>query len=282
MKTTWRKIGGCLSLAVLCATTSQARAGELSDRIASGKSIRIGYANEAPFAFPGENNQPAGFVNAYVLGVLHEMGYDNIESVVTDWGGLIPGLQSDRLDIVTGGLYILRSRCDNVKFAEPVAKVSDAFIVQPGNPKGISTYKDIARKGETLVTGVGYSTIENAKQEGVPEAQIMQVPGPTEILAAVVAGRATAGGSAYVILQDITKKSGGKVEVTDPDKLPEWTQNWVGVAFRGGDKDFVEKFNAAQKKYLGTPQMMKAVAPYGYDQKLLPGDKTTDWVCTNR
>ena len=57
----------------------------------SGEPIRIGFANEVPWAYPGEDNKPLGFVNAYVLGVLHEMGYDNITPVVTDWGGLIPG-----------------------------------------------------------------------------------------------------------------------------------------------------------------------------------------------
>ncbi|MGE0231074.1 MAG: hypothetical protein AB7S46_04740, partial [Flavobacteriaceae bacterium] len=58
---------------------SAAQAGPLMDRIESGKSIRIGFANEVPWAFPGENNKPLGFVNAYAIGVLKKMGYDNIE-----------------------------------------------------------------------------------------------------------------------------------------------------------------------------------------------------------
>lgn len=271
-----------VGFAIVCSAATQVLAGELSDRIASGNSIRIGFANEEPYAYPDGNNQPVGFVNAYALGVLHEMGYDNVEPVITDWGGLIPGLRSGRFDLVTGGLYILRTRCENITFSEPMAKVSDAFIVKPGNPAAINTYRDIASKGATLVTGAGYSIIENAKKEGVPASQIMEVPGPTEMLAAVVAGRAEAGASGYLIMRDVAKKSGGKVEVTDPNALPDWTQNYVGIGFRNEDKDFIEKFNAAQKRYLGTPAMMKAVAPYGYDEKMLPGDKSTEWVCANR
>ena len=96
----------------LCATA--ALAGPLEDRIAAGESIRIGFANEIPFAYPGPDGSPKGFVNAEVLGVLAKMGYDNIEPVQTDWGGLIPGLQAGRFDIITGGMNILKSRCENI------------------------------------------------------------------------------------------------------------------------------------------------------------------------
>ncbi|WP_343115899.1 transporter substrate-binding domain-containing protein [Ostreiculturibacter nitratireducens] len=266
----------------LGASTVAAIAGPLMDRINAGESIRIGFANEVPWAYPGENNAPLGFVNAYVLGVLGKMGYENIEPVVTDWGGLIPGLQANRFDVITGGMYILGSRCENVTFSEPMAKVSDAFIVQAGNPEGISTYKDFVEKNATMVTGAGFNTVEAALKEGVPESQIMQVPGPTEILAAVKAGRAAAGAVTFFTAQELAKGSGGEIEVTDPGALPEWTQNWVGIGFRHDDADFVEAFNMAQAEYLGSPEMLAAVAEYGYDEKVLPGDEPTEWVCQNR
>ena len=50
-----------------------ADAGSLMDRIETGDSIRIGFANEIPWAYPGENNEPKGFVNAYTLAVLKKM-----------------------------------------------------------------------------------------------------------------------------------------------------------------------------------------------------------------
>ena len=266
----------------LGATTVAAFAGPLMDRIDAGETIRIGFANEIPFAYPGDDGSPKGFVNAEVLGVLAKMGYTNIEPVQTDWGGLIPGLQAGRFDIITGGMNILKSRCENIAFSDPMARIGDAFIVAAGNPKGIGNYTDIKDAGAVMVTGAGYSNIEQAKAAGVPEADIMQVPGPTEILAAVKAGRADAGAGTYFTMKQLAASSDGAVDVTDPGAMPEDTMNWAGVGFRMEDQDFLDSFNTAQKDYLGSAEMMAAVKDYGYDETTLPGDKTTDWVCANR
>ena len=261
---------------------SEGFAGDLMDRLKAGEPIRIGFANEVPWAYPGENNKPLGFANVHAVGVLKAMGAKNIEPVVTEWGGLIPGLNANRFDVITGGMYILGSRCKNVAFSEPMGVFGDAFIVAPGNPKNISDYKDIKKTGAVLVTGAGYNIVEVAKKEGIAEGNIMTVPGPTEILAAVKAGRADAGGVTFFTAQNLAKESGGAVDVTDPAAMPVWTKNWVGIAFRKSDADFRDAFNEAQRNYLGSYGMLDAVAPYEYTRAQLPGDATTEYACANR
>lgn len=275
-----KKFTALLSGLALLATS--ATAGTLSERVEDGKSIRLGFANEVPWAYPGDNNAPLGFANAHVIGVLKQMGYTNIEPVVTEWGGLIPGLKAGRFDIITGGMYILNSRCQNVKFSEPMGQFGDAFIVQKGNPKGIENYQDLKEKNARLVTGAGYNSVEAAKKEGVSDSQVMQVPGPTEILAAVKAGRADAGAVTYFTALNLAKQSDGSVEVTDPSALPEWTLNYVGIGFRDEDSDFLKAFNDAQAKYIGSDEMLESVKEYGYTKSQLPGDVTTEWACANR
>jgi polar amino acid transport system substrate-binding protein len=259
-----------------------ASAQSLLEKADGGQPIRIGFANEIPFAYPGDDGSPKGFVNVLTLGVLEKMGYDKIEPVQTEWGGLIPGLNANRFDIVTGGMNILASRCENIAFSEPIVKVGDAFIVAPGNPKNIGDYKSLVDSGAIMVTGAGYSNIEAAKAAGVTEANIMQVPGPTEILAAVRAGRADAGAGTYFTMKQLADSSNGAVEVTDPNAMPEESFNWAGIGFRKADQAFLDKFNAALKEYIGSEEMMAAVAEYGYGEASLPGDRTTEWVCANR
>lgn len=282
MKSTTIKglLAGCLIAAA--SGISAAGAGPLMDRIEAGEPIRIGFANEVPFAYPGDDGSPKGFVNVYTIGVLKTMGYENIEPVQTEWGGLIPGLNANRFDIVTGGMNILASRCENIAFSEPMAKVGDGFIVAPGNPKNISDYASLVENNAVMVTGAGYSNIEAAKAAGVPESNIMQVPGPTEILAAVRAGRADAGAGTYFTMKQLADSSNGAVEVTDPNAMPEDSFNWAGIGFRKADQDFLDKFNEAQTKYLGSDEMLASVAEYGYDEGSLPGDRATEWVCANR
>lgn len=271
---------GMAALAVGFASSASAQS--LLERAEKGEPIRIGFANEVPFAYPGEDGSPKGFVNAYTIGVLKTMGFENIEPVQTEWGGLIPGLNANRFDIVTGGMNILASRCENIAFSEPMAKVGDGFIVAPGNPKNISDYASLVENDAVMVTGAGYSNIEAAKEAGVPEANIMQVPGPTEILAAVRAGRADAGAGTYFTMKQLADSSNGAVEASDPNAMPEDSFNWAGIGFRKADQAFLDKFNEAQAKYLGSEEMLAAVAEYGYGEGSLPGDKTTEWVCANR
>ena len=274
--------GSVLTVALAFSAGTTALAAGLLEKAQAGDPVRIGFANEVPWAYPGDDNKPLGFVNAIAVGVLEKMGVTNIEPVVTEWGGLIPGLNADRFDVITGGMYILGSRCENVDFSNPIGVFGDAFIVAKGNPKGIQTYQDIKSQDAVIVTGAGYNIVEVAKKEGISESNIMQVPGPTEILAAVKAGRADAGGVTFFTAQNLAEQSGGAVDVTDPNLLPEWTLNWVGIAFRKDDDAFREAFNAALEEYLGSNEMMQAVAEYGYTQLQLPGDASTEHACANR
>jgi polar amino acid transport system substrate-binding protein len=284
MKRAIVKGAAALGMAALAvgSMAGMASAQSLLEKAESGEPIRIGFANEIPFAYPGEDGSPKGFVNAITIGVLNDMGYENIEPVQTEWGGLIPGLNANRFDIITGGMNILASRCENIAFSEPIAKIGDGFIVAPGNPEGIGNYADLAESGAIMVTGAGYSNIEAAKDAGVSEENIMQVPGPTEILAAVRAGRADAGAGTYFTVKQLADSSEGAVEATDPNAMPEETMNWAGIGFRKDNQEFLDKFNAALEEYIGSEEMMEAVAEYGYGEGSLPGDRTTEWVCANR
>jgi polar amino acid transport system substrate-binding protein len=286
--TRMKKLLGTICATAICAgilvgSPPGARADELSDRIAAGKPIRLGFATAIPWAYPGDDGKPLGFVNALTLVVLEEMGITSYETSVNEWSGLIPGLQADRYDLITGGMYILKSRCANINFSDPIGFFGDAFLVPAGNPKGIHTYQDIIKTGAKLVTGAGFNTVEAAKKEGVPESQMMLVAGEVEILAAMRAGRADAAVETYFGALEHVDKSDGKFEVTDPAKLPKWTQNWVGIGFRKSDGEFLARFNEAMAKVIGKEKWMAAVKPYGYSELQLPGaDASTAYACANR
>ncbi|MER9064709.1 transporter substrate-binding domain-containing protein [Mesorhizobium sp. M0698] len=278
------KMGAALLVAGIAglANSFPAHAGPLEDRVKAGEPIRIGFTNGPIYAFLDDQGQPKGFVNTIALDLLKSMGITKIQPVPTEWSGMIPGLQAGRYDIITGGMSILGSRCKNISFSEPIAKTGDAFLVPAGNPKGIHNYKDIAAKNAAFVTYSGANLIEAAKKEGVADEQITQVPSGTEVVAAVRSGRADAGGMTYFEVKNVADESKGELEATSPNDLPEWTQNYVGLGFRSEDADFMARFNEALKKYIGTPEMIEAVRPYGLTEVNLPRSTTTEWACSNR
>lgn len=273
------------TLATVCAVAVSAvtaAAGPIQERLDAGEDIRLGFATAVPWAYPGESNDPLGFVNAFALLTLEEMGYTDFETSIIEWAGLIPGLQAGRYDLITGGMYILGSRCENVNFSDPIGIFGDAMVVPKGNPKGISNYKDIVSTGSTLVTGAGFNTVEAARREGVPDDQMLLVSGETEIFAALKSGRADAAVVTYFSGLELVKQD-DSFEVTDPGAMPDWTQNWVGIGFRKDDDDFRIAFNEAMASIIGSEAWLEAGAPYGYTAAQLPGpDASTEFACANR
>lgn len=257
---------------------ASAQAGPLADRVEAGESIRLGFAAAPPWAYAGEDGSAKGFVNDITIGVLEKMGYTDIEPVLTDWAGLIPSLIASRVGIVTGGMYILPARCENMDFAEPIGVFGDAFVVPLGNPKGIKTYQEIVDQDLVMVAAAGYNTVADGKAAGVPASNIMEAPGTTEVLAAVRAGRADAGATNVLEAQRVVSMA-DEVEMTDPLAFPAESRTPVGVGFHPEDDDFREEFNAALAEYLGSDEMMEKVAAENYIAAFLPEGQTTAEAC---
>ena len=271
-------------LIVLLFSISTVSAKTLSERLADGHKLRLGFGTAVPWAYAGDGGEALGFVNMIALTVLEEMGITEHETKVFEWSGLIPGLNADRADMITGGMYILKSRCANMDFSDPIGVFGDAMLVPKGNPKNINNYADVIKTGAKLVTGTGFNTVEAAKKYGVPDSQMLLVEGEVGILAAMKAGRADVAVQTFFGAKEHEKKTNGKFEVTDPKLMPKETLNVVGIGFRKTDDKFREAFNAALAKVMANPgKMLKRAGEYGYDKaQLPPPDMSTEWACSTK
>ena len=280
-----RKIYKTLTvLFVLLFSISTVNAKTLTERLADGHKLRLGFGTAVPWAYAGDNGEALGFVNMIALTVLEEMGITEHETKVFEWSGLIPGINADRSDMITGGMYILKSRCANIDFSDPIGVFGDAMLVPKGNPKNINNYADVIKTGAKLVTGTGFNTVEAAKKYGVPDSQMLLVEGEVGILAAMKAGRADVAVQTFFGAKEHEKKTNGKFEVTDPKLMPKETLNVVGIGFRKTDDKFREAFNVALAKVMANPgKMLKRAGEYGYDKaQLPPPDMTTEWACSTK
>jgi polar amino acid transport system substrate-binding protein len=64
-----------------------------------------------------------------IRAVLGKIGVKKIDSVLTEWGGLIPGLQAGRFDLIAAGMYITPERRQQVLFTDPHYQVRDTLLV---------------------------------------------------------------------------------------------------------------------------------------------------------
>lgn len=266
-----------LSTMAITSMTGSALADTLLEKIKSGEPIRLGFTNEPPSAYPGPNGEPLGLGNVITIAVLEKMGATNVEAVVTDWGSLIPGLTAGRFDVITAAMWIKPERCRNVLFSEPIGVNKDGLIVEAGNPLALHSYEDIRDKGLTVVTGAGYTSVQDAQRAGIPDDKIMQVAGPAEMIQAVKSGRAAAAAFAHVVAKTFANKD-PSIELAEPF-VSNAPSNYPAIAFQQGEQDAVDAFNAVLKDYIGTDEMLAAVAEYGYGKEMLPDGTTTAEAC---
>ena len=115
--------------------TAPAHADDALAKLKASKTVRIGFANEAPFSFQQPDSSIAGadFDTAKVI--MTRLGIDKFDGVLVNFSSLLPGLLAKRFDIVAAGLFIRKDRCAQVLFSEPNITVSDTAVVKKGNPK---------------------------------------------------------------------------------------------------------------------------------------------------
>ncbi|RWI34673.1 MAG: ectoine/hydroxyectoine ABC transporter substrate-binding protein EhuB [Mesorhizobium sp.] len=267
----------CMAAVTMVSVVAPASAESLLEKIKSGETVRIGYSNDAPWAYSGGSNEPLGISNTVILAVLKRMGATKIEPVVTEWGSLIPGLQAGRFDIISDAMYVNPERCHNVLFTDPIATVTDSLVVPKDNPKGLHSLEDVRDKGMTLVTGSAFASLKNARDMGIADDKLMQVPGYAEIVQAVKAHRADVGAGDYLGLKKAISND-QSLELASPYTQSSKPGN-PAFAFPLDEHAAVDAFNAAMKVYIGSDDMLASVSKYGYDKSMLPGSNKTADLC---
>ncbi|BBR53398.1 MULTISPECIES: ectoine/hydroxyectoine ABC transporter substrate-binding protein EhuB [Pseudomonas] len=271
-------------LLVACAAIGLAASAQATtlDTIKENSRIRIGYANETPFAFTETDGRVTGESPEIAKVIFQKMGIKQVDGVLTEWGSLIPGLRAGRFDVIAAGMYITPARCKQVIFTDPQYALPDTLLVAAGNPKGLHSYADIAKNPDVkLAIMAGTVNLAYARESGVKDEQILQVPDTTAQLQAVRAGRADAAVGTQLTMKGLAKKGGDKVQaITDFTDDPSHT-GYGALAFRPEDKDLRDAVNAELKRWLGSEEHLKTVAPFGFDRSNVT-DKTAAELCAQQ
>ena len=249
------------------------------DKLNKTGEISIGYSNEEPFAYADASGKVTGESPEIARIIFKKLGAKKVDSVLTEWGALIPGLHAGRFDVIAAGMYITPERCKQVLFTDPQYQLGDTLLVNPGNPKKEHRYADFAKNHDLrLAVTAGTVELKYARDSGIADDQIIQVPNTTAQLQAVKAGRADAAIGTALTMKDLAKKGGSSVEATtdfvdDPSHI-----GYGALAFRPQDKELRDKVNAELKKWLGSEEHLRTVAPFGFDKSNIT-HKTAAEIC---
>ncbi|MEU2926201.1 ectoine/hydroxyectoine ABC transporter substrate-binding protein EhuB [Streptomyces sp. NPDC007251] len=266
-------LGGLAALGVLgaagCSRVAEAsgtEGGDLLERLRAQGVVRLGIAGEVPFGYIDKDGHLTGEAPELAKVIFKRLGVDRVQPVPTEFGSLIPGLNSQQFDVVAAGMYVNPERCQQVIFADPDYQMLDSFIVRKGNPMGLHSYQDVVAKKAKFATGTGYAEIQYAVDAGYKQSDILIVPDQVAGLNAVEAGRVDVFAGTALTTRAVVKKS-AKAEATRPfAPLVKGKPHVDGgaFAFRPTETKLRDAFNVELRKLKKSGELFRILRPFGF------------------
>jgi polar amino acid transport system substrate-binding protein len=246
--------------------------------------MRIGISGERPYSYVDTAGRVTGAQPKVARAVLERIGVSGLAAVQVPFHDLIPRLRDGQFDLVTAGMTVTPTRCQDVAFTRPDFLAYPAFLVQEGNPEGIESFRDVTRTGARLAVLAGAAEIDYARAAGVPDEQLEIVDSQATLFQRVADERVDAGALTRISLTDaLGRNPGTRVEVTD-EVEPEVDGRPVvpGAAFavRHGEDELLSAFNAELTALQKSGEWLEITEPFGFTRENLPPpDLTTESLC---
>lgn len=261
------KITGLSALAMIMSITS-ADALTLEEVKEQGY-IRAATANEVPYSYMQPDGTSAGIGPDVANAVLKQIGIEEVNWTVTPFGTLIPGLKARRFDFAAAEQNISPERCQQVSFTEPNSSYGEGLLVKKGNPKGLTTYADIAKDPSLKVAVVsGANNVDFLRAVGVKDDQIVFIPANADAIP-TVESRVDAYAATELTVSELAKDQANVEQVApfeDPIVNDAPVRNYGGFAFRPEDQELRDAFNAALVEFRKTDEYKAILAKYGVSE----------------
>jgi cystine transport system substrate-binding protein len=208
------------------AQTSSAQTSSTQNRPSTLQSgvLKIGMEGTyAPFTFKDERGQLVGFDVDVARAVAARLGLKP-EFVLTEWSGILAGLQARKYDVIVNQVGITPERQKAIGFSAPYAYSSPQIIVRKNAPASFRTLAEL--KGKRVGVGLGSNFEKQLRDAG--GINVVTYPGAPEYLRDLISGRLDAAYNdrllvGYLIKRDNLPVKGAGV-VGDPEP--------VGIALR--------------------------------------------------
>jgi len=221
--------------------------GNLLEELQEAGTITVGVANEVPYGYEDEETgEVTGEAPEIARRVFEELGISEMDAVVTEFGGLIGGLQSGNFDMIAAGMYINPERAEQVLFTDPDYCVLESMLVPEGNPDGLTNYNSVAETDAVLAVASGTVNVDYAVDAGIPDDQIEEFAGIEDQYDALAAGRVDAVSGTILTVQQHADVMAG-FEALAPFPALDAEGNEIlgcgGFGFRYENQELRDEFN---------------------------------------
>jgi len=203
----------------------------------TGTTLKVGMELAyPPFETKDGTGNPTGVSVDFIKDFGAAYGYDvAIEN--TAWDGLIPSLQTGKIDLVISSMTITADRAKQVDFSDPYAVAQLALLVN--KKSGVTSIDGLNAAGKTVAVKTG-STGDVYASKNLTNAQIVRLSDESACVTEVVQGKS----DAFIYDQlTIYRNQKSNPDTTNAVFIPFQDPEHWGVAVKQGNSKLLSQLN---------------------------------------
>ncbi len=190
-----------------------------------------------PFEYSDTKGNPIGFDVEIAQLIAKELGV-KLEIKDIEWTGLIPSLQSGKIDMIISGMTRTLERAKAVTFTDPYFETGLCVLLSTKRARDVTSIEQLNQTGRIIAVRTG-TTGDFIASKKFPKAEIRRYKDETACVREVVSGRV----DAFIYDQiSIAKHHKQNPELTKAILKP-FTREPFAIAIRKGDFDFLNWLN---------------------------------------
>ena len=229
-RTARRRIVRALAVCLLAAVSLAGCDGKNPHQLVVGMELA-----SPPFDATDEHNQPAGIDVELARALADAMGKELVVRN-TAFDGLIPALQTGKIDLILSSMTITAQRAESIDFSDPYLHVGICLLVNARS--GVERPDDLDQPGRKVAVKTGTTGFFYA-QEHLPKASLLAISEPGACVLEVVQGKADAFiYDQFSIFQYQRQNPQTTRAVLEPLRREDW-----GIGIKKGNADLVRQVN---------------------------------------
>jgi polar amino acid transport system substrate-binding protein len=263
-----RSLSALCAAAFLLADHASAASIEPSALVSSGSLTYGTAATFAPFEFQS-GGKLTGFDIDLIAAISEKLGL-KVAPMNMEFQGLIPALQSKRLDLINSAMYINPERATQVDFV-PYLRIGNQVVVAQDNPAGI-TGRDNSLCGKTVAVTLGaieetYARQDDArcKAAGLAAVTVQTLPTAQASVLSLRQGRADAFFDSTPGVVQLLSEIPGVFKTVGPE-FESSTQ--IGMAVQKGNDKMHAALQAALKEVVADGTYQKLIETWKFPKSV--------------